>query len=314
MTEVFRPAFAQAAADKVIDRTELLQLRALKDQLQKSEPGSEPARSAVKALQGLDAYTGKTRLNHPVNQPEGQTLYYEFVLTPTYSESELVPGKTPLEIVSNLSQGDSLSDTAFDNERCSASALVNAYLLLGGDFAALAGKLGLPAEAKTLTYENAHRAQEALYTQANINRSKGLNIGENNRYAPGSSRIIRPEIVGESRIAAQKIGMKTHALMGATRETMSLREAAVRDFIAKHPKAPMHVAVKAGPPVSAPADFEQYDHAVTIYHEQGKFYLLDTGVNDNGASRAMRQLKPHEVKELLFESKGFVFGLTLDQP
>lgn len=313
MTEVFRPAFAQAAADKVIDRSELLHLRTLKTQLQKTAPGTEETRVAARTLQSLDAYTGTSRLNQPVQQADGKPMYYEFSFTPTYSEKDLIPGKTPLEIVSHLSQGDSLADTPSDNVRCGASALLNAYLLLGGEFAKLPAKLGLPAETSSLTFENAHRVQEALYTQANVQGGKGLNIADSNRYEPGSGRITRPEIVGESRIAAGKIGLKTHALMGPTRDTMSKREAAVKDFIAKHPKAPMYVTVKGGARVSAPQDREQLDHAVTVYHEAGKFYLLDTGVNDNGAGRAMRQLSPADVKELLYDNPGYVFGLSLEE-
>lgn len=312
MTELFRPAFAQAAADKVLDRSELLQLRTLKNQLQKTAPASEETRVAARALQSLDTYKSTTRLNHPIQQADGKPIYYEFQFTPTYSEKELVPGKTPLEIVSNLSQGDSLADTPSDNVRCAASTLINAYLLLGGDFARLPAKLGLPAETSTLTYENAHRVQEALYTQANVQGAKGLNISDSNRYDYGTGRITKPEIVGESRIAAGKIGLKTHALMGPTRDTMSKREAAVKDFIAKHPKAPMYVTVHGGGPrVTAPQDLEKLDHAVTVYHEAGKFYLLDTGVNDNGAGRAMRQLNSAEVKELLYDNPGYVFGLSL---
>lgn len=313
MTEVFRPAFAQAAADKLIDRSELQQLRELKSQLQKTAPGSEEARVASRTLQNLDSYKGTTRVNQPVQQADGKTVYFDFSLTPTYSEKERIPGKNRLEIVANLSQGDSLPDTIEDNSRCAASTLVNAYLLLGGDFAALPDKLGLKLDNHDLTYENVHRVQEALYTQANVQGGKGLNIADSNRYEPGTGRITRPEIVGESRIAANKLGLTTHALMGPTRETMTQREQAVKDFIAKYPKAPMYVTVHGGPPVTAPADFEKYDHAVTIYHEKGKFYLLDTGVNDNGASRALSVLSPDRVKELLYDNKGFVFGLSLPE-
>ncbi len=313
MTEIFRPAFAQAAADKVIDRSELLKLRELNQQLQKNAPSSEEARVAKRTLQSLDQYQGTTQLNQPVQQAEGKPVFYAFSFLPTYSEKEPVPGKTPLEKVSNLSQGDALPDTVSDNVRCAAATILNAYLLLGGDFAKLPGKLGLPPETSSLTYENAHRVQEALYTQANVQGGQGLNISDSNRYEYGTSRITKPEIVGESRIAATKIGLKTHALMGPTRETMSQRETAVKAFIAKHPKAPMYVTVQGGPRVRAPQDIQKLNHAVTVYHEAGKFYLIDTGVNDNGAGRAIRQLQASEVKELLYDNPGYVFGMTLEE-
>lgn len=313
MTEIFRAAMHQAAADKVIDRHELQALRALKNDLQKQAPRSEDAQLAARTLKTLDSYSGTVKLNQPMGKAEGKTVYLDFELTPTYAEKDRIPGKTPLEIVANISQGDSLSDTRDDNSRCAAATLINAYLLLGGDFTALPAKLGLKLDSPDLTYENVHRLQEALYQQANVQGGKGLNISDSNRYDWNTGRITRPEIVGESRIAATKLGLTTHALMGSTRDTMHLREQAVKAFIAQNPKAPMYVTVAGGPPVSAPADLDKYNHAVTIHHENGKFYLFDTGVNDNGASRAMRVLSAPEVKSLLYENKGYVFGLTLPE-
>ena len=87
----------------------------------------------------------------------------------------------------------------------------------------------------------------------------------------------------------------------------------MKAFIAEHPKAPMYVTVAAGLRVSAPDDLDKYNHAVTIYHEKGQFYLLDTGFDENGAGHALRKLNQAEVKELLYENKGFVFGLSLDE-
>ncbi|MGE3726787.1 MAG: hypothetical protein AB7I41_14600 [Candidatus Sericytochromatia bacterium] len=314
MTEIFRQAFAQAASDKLIDKPELLQLRQIKNELQKSAPGSEAARVAARTLQSLDSYQGTTRVNQPIAQSDGKPLYYDFKFTPTYSENELVPGKTPLEVVSNLSQGDELAETKQDNVRCAAATVLNAYLLLGGKFENLPNKLGLKLESAELTYANAHRVQEAIYLKANVNGGEGLNISDSNRYDFETGRITRPEVVGESRIAANLIGLKTHALMGPTREKMTEREPAVKAYLSQNAKAVFYLTVQGGPPVRAPQDYEKYNHAVTVYHEKGQFYLLDTGVNDNGAGRAMKRLNPIEVKELLYDNKGYVFGLSFPEP
>jgi hypothetical protein len=314
MTEIFRQAFAQAASDKLIDKPELQQLRQIKNDLQKTAPGSEAARVAARTLQSLDSYQGTTRVNQPIAQTDGKPMYYDFKFTPTYGENERVPGNTPLEIVANLSQGDELADTKQDNVRCAAATVLNAYLLLGGKFEDLPSKLGLKLDSSELTYANAHRVQEALYNKANINRSDGLNISDSNRYDFDTGRITRPEVVGESRIAANLLGLKTHAMMGPTREKMTEREPAVKAYLAQNPKAVFYLTVQGGPPVRAPQDYEKYNHAVALYHDKGQFYLLDTGVNDNGANRAMKRLNPAEVKELLYDNKGYVFGLTFAEP
>ncbi|MBT9546482.1 MAG: hypothetical protein IV090_13920 [Candidatus Sericytochromatia bacterium] len=314
MTEIFRQAFVQAASDKLIDKPELNQLRQIKNDLQKTAPGSEPARVAARTLQSLDSYTGTTRVNQPIAQADGKPLYYDFKFTPTYGEAEAVPGKTPLEIVSHLSQGDELAETKQDNVRCAAATVLNAYLLLGGKFEDLPAKLGLKLESSDLTYGNAHRVQEAIYLKANVNGGDGLNISDSNRYDFQIGRITRPEVVGESRIAANLLGLKTHALMGPTREKMTEREPAVKAYLAQNPKAVFYLTVQGGPPVRAPQEYDKYNHAVTVYHEKGKFYLLDTGVNDNGAGRAMKPLNPAQVKELLYDNKGYVFGLSFAEP
>jgi hypothetical protein len=192
--------------------------------------------------------------------------------------------------------------------------VLNAYLLLGGKFEELPSKLGLKPEHSDLTYANVHRVQEALYLKANVNGGEGLNISDSNRYDFQTGRITRPEVVGESRIAANLLGLKTHALMGPTREKMTEREPAVKAYLAQNPKAVFYLTVQGGPPVRAPQEYEKYNHAVSVYHEKGKFFLLDTGVNDNGAGRAMKPLNPTEVKELLYDNKGYVFGLSFAEP
>lgn len=314
MSEIFSTAFSRIAADKLIDKTELGQLRELNQQLQKTAPGSDEAKAAARTLQTLDQYKSETRLNQPVKQPDGKTVYFDFTLSPLYSESELIPGKTPLEQVANLSQGDLLADTKQDNVRCAAATILNAYLLLGGKFEELPAKLGLSAEHAEMTYANAHRIQEALYLQANVNGGTGLNISDSNRYDYQTGQVTRPEVVGESRIAANKLGMKTHALMGMHKDTLYKREQALNNYLKEHPQAVFYVTVKGGPPVTAPADYEKYDHAVTVYHDKGNFYLLDTGVNDNGGNKALSKLNRDRVKELLYENRGYVVGLTFETP
>ncbi len=312
MSELFSAAFSKVAADKLVDRTELGQLRELKNHLQKTVPGSDEAKVAARTLQSLDQYKSQQLINHPVKQPDGKTVYFDFTISPLYSESELVPGKNPLEQVANLSQGDLLADTKQDNYRCAASTVLNAYLLLGGKFENLPAKLGLSVEHAEMTYANVHRVQEALYLQANINGGNGLNTSYSNRYDFQNGKVLLAEIVGESRIAAGKLGLKTHALTGNNRDSLNQRTHAVNAFLQANPQAAIYLTVKGGPPVTAPRDFEKYDHAVTLYHDKGKFYLLDTGVNDNGGNKALTKLSPERVKELLYENQAYVFGLTLE--
>ena len=88
-----------------------------------------------------------------------------------YEEDDLIPGETLLARLGHISQLDRLDDTEADYARCSTAATLNAYLLLGGDFASAAGGLGVDT---AFSFANVHRVQETLYHLANADGEPGI--------------------------------------------------------------------------------------------------------------------------------------------
>lgn len=244
-------ALGEHARDGLLDQADFAALRQL--------ASSADDRAHLDELAELDHFSGL-----PVLDAQGQAQLLPQVDL-SYSETQLVPGETPAEIVAHIGQGDRLEDTQTENFRCGAGASVNAVLLTRGreGFAALARSLHQP---ESLTYENIHRVQDALYLQAggkwaqgDAARQSGLNLSTRTQGA-----LRKAE--GSQVKALELAGFQVEPLRG---------ESEIRAFFARHPQATMLVTVARD---DRQTDFgaAEPNHAVLINFDKGGFYVSDT--------------------------------------
>ncbi|PKL75934.1 MAG: hypothetical protein CVV27_12810, partial [Candidatus Melainabacteria bacterium HGW-Melainabacteria-1] len=239
----------------------------------------------------------------------GATLNFAF--TPTYSEADEIAGKTPAEQVANISQSDTLSETQQDAHRCGAGALLNAWLLLGGSFQQAAMRLGLSTQQRSLTYQNMHMAQEALYTHSNTDGRDGLTSSLN--YSHRQGQIVSSRLSQEVAVAIDHLGLKATPLMGPTTESLHQRQSAVAQFFSQHPQGVLMAGIHLDPDsgvLHSVSDQHAMNHFVAIHREAGDFYLVDTGASDNGAGNSRHKLSSEDMQGFIYQTPAHVIGLT----
>lgn len=262
-----------------------------------------------------------------------KTAVFEF--TPTYSENEKIEGETPFEIVSNISQNDSLTETKTDGSRCAPSSLLNAYLLMGGKFEDLAKKFEIDPE---LTYKNIHLMQDKLYTIGNTDDKEGFSAGRPSALQydiDKSDKILgkkTPIKKGELEILAKKMGFDVKELIGLTEEVddkgfkLTDITKSVDKFFKDNPNGTISIGVnledsskttdpsifigKNNVKLNKPKGLSA-NHSVLVFKEKGEFYLADTGGLTNGNKSSITKMTPKDVNDLLYTNRSNVFTLTL---
>ncbi len=309
MGNIFRKELIQASIDGVIDKREWQALKKTAEAVKANEPQSGDAHLAGQIVPFLDSVQVQTRIGYTLNGPEKNQLQFNF--SPHYSESELVPGRTPREQINYLAQRDHLPETNDESNRCGAASMLNAFLLMGGSFSEAASRLGLPASQREMTFGNVHRAQEALYDFASGGRDQGLSVELIKTEVNGVLQSV--ELQGDIVKAAQKMGLKATTLNGKTKESFHLREETVKNLFYRNPSAVLLVGVNLNPTtgtLSTPDASLSENHFVTVFRDQGKFYLADTGASDNGKGNAVRELSADQLKAFVYQSSGSVLGIS----
>lgn len=300
----FQERLVNAAQDQIIDRREWQELRALGQRAIDGKHSDDWI--ARHTLNYLDQFKGQTRIQYGI---PGQTLNFSF--TPAYSELDSIPGNSPAEIVSHISQSDNLPETTSDNSRCGAASLLNAWLLLGGRFEDAAGRLGLSASQRDLTYQNMHLAQDALYQRSNTNGRDGLTSGLSFTHSQG--QILSVTLDDEIQSAIQLLGLKAQPLSGDSVADFNQRRGSVGRFIARNPFGVLltgiHLDTQSGE-LKAVSRQHPMNHFVVIHRQGGAFYLVDTGASDNGVGNSRRQLSADEVERFVYNTPAHVIGLT----
>lgn len=302
----FRTTLIQLSQDKVIDRVDLERLREVgaKVREDKKTAKSDDAWIAKQVLGYLDKFTDATNIRYGI---PGQTL--EFTLTPAYSESDRIPGDSVRAQLSYVSQSDNLPETDDDHQRCGAASLMNAYLLLGGDFFEASRRLGLDNSSE-LTYGNLHRAQEALFDAAD---SGGNGLSSSFSYTHRKGDIVSVTLNGEVTTALDKLGLKGEPLLGSTIKTMHDRTEAVKAFWEKSPEGVLLTGVyldTATGALRSPGDNEAQNHFVTVFRDSAGHYLLDTGASDNGRGNSLHNLSPEQIDGFVNRTSGHVIGVS----
>ncbi len=134
-----------------------------------------------------------------------------------YDESGRLAGHDLVARVATAGQLDLLDDTKADSLRSACAVTLDAFLLLGGDFGAVARELGV---APKLTYENVHRVQDALYQQCDRDREPGIKASAEAAYDT-SDALVDWSMRGddEYHLVLQKLGLSAERIYGPTRAT-----------------------------------------------------------------------------------------------
>ena len=306
MGNLFIRRLQHLTQDNYLDRSEYQSLKAYQQQLKTEQ--SPSAYMGDRILNSLERYESRTTIQFRLSATDS----IKFDFTPKYAESDLLPGRTIEDRLSQVSQKDNLNGTNDDPNRCASAAVLSAFLVSGGSFADALNRLGLN-QAPVLNYENIHMAQEKLYDMSNVDGRSGLSLSTTYRYQRRSGEITSVMPEGEVVSAAKTMGLKVEGILGSTRATQYERKTQVEDFFARNPRGSLltsvHLDVASGTVRPAQGE-DDVNHAVLIYKRQGKYYMLDSGGSYNGLGNARKELSPSELADLAFTSTGSIFGLT----
>lgn len=303
----FTKKFIELASEGYLDKKKFQYLK----ELAKSSyiPDKEIAKQTIK---NLSKFTERIRLQYTLEDVlNKKTTKLDFVFTPTYSENEKIAGKNVYEIISNISQKDNLDETKADDDRCGTASLLNAYLIMGGNFEKLTKEFSLK---NTINYRNIHLIQEKLYNIANIDKKSGIYSGfKYKTFFNGYITDIRPS--GEIVFASDKIGIEVTPLIGKTVDTIDEKKEAVQEFFQKKSKGVLQVGVylevKTGK-LSKPRSNQGQNHFITIFRLNNDYYLSDTSPVNNGDGKNIRKLTSQELNDLVYNTSGIINGLSLD--
>ncbi len=304
----FRTTLIQLSQDQLIDRADYARLKEVGAEVQTAKkPKADDAWMAKQVLAYLDNVSATTRIRYGI---PGQTL--DFMFTPAYSESDRIPGETTRAKLSQVSQRDNLAETNDDYQRCGSASLINAFLLLGGDFADAAKRLKLdPKQGTELTYANLHRAQEALFDFANTDGATGLSSQVSYSYI--DDKIVSVTLGGEVTAALDKLGLKGEALLGKSIDNRFQRTETVQAFWKAHPDGILMTGVYLDTQTGAlrsPSKTEPQNHFVTVFKDKAGHYMLDTGASDNGRGNSLHTLSAAQIEGLVNQTTGHVIGVT----
>lgn len=238
-----------------------------------------------------------------------QKVQLKFVFAPTYSESQTVLGGSSREVLSKISQNDTLPETLSDSHRCGAAALLSAHYLLYGSFDYAFRQLQIDNSA--LTYKTIHLAQERLYAYANTDQQEGLVSSFRYTYY-SDGRVENPVSEGEVARGAKLLAMKSTPLIGPSRDRLTDR----RDSVMKlwqSQAVPLLVGVYLDVNTGQvrPPDEGKYkqNHFVLVFPQGGKYWMLNSGVLDNGNGSALIALNTDQVTHFVLKSAGSVQAL-----
>ncbi|MBC7473189.1 MAG: hypothetical protein H7263_02770 [Candidatus Sericytochromatia bacterium] len=302
----FRGKFIELATnDGVLDKIEYQYLKKLAQ-----DPSLHDAAFAEDTLKNLSKYSDRIKLEYTLQVDGTSEQTINFTFTPSYSESEKISGKNAIEIISNISQKDNFNETSSDNDRCAAASMINAYLLMNGNFAKLAGKYNI---GKELTYKNIHLLQDKIYRLANTDGTPGIYSGYKYKsYSDGNIFDIKPN--GEIIKVGETVGIKLIPLLGNNTATIHNRKKEVNNFFSQHPYGVIQVGVKLdlkNGDIRAPRLDSDQNHVIIIFKRNKKIYMADTSSINNGMGKNVRLLSESQLGYLVYNTSAIVLGLLI---
>jgi hypothetical protein len=235
-----------------------------------------------------------------------------FGLDFAYEEDDLIPGETLLTQLGRISQLDRLEDTEADYARCSTAASLYAYLLLGGDFASAAEKLGVDT---AFTFANVHRVQEALHHLAETDGEPGI-FGTAKPQYDAEGHLLGWEIPPEDEyhLVVEALGLKlTRVYSQKESEPTDKREGVLQ--LLDEPEGVVFV-------VGVMEDMEDErffpmsegmgNHYIAIIQQENAFYALDS--YRTPGRFLLVALSSDDVEEHLFNTHNAIYALQRAKP
>ena len=150
---------------------------------------------------------------------------------PGYAESSALAGGTLAERLATAGQLDRLEDTSADSVRACAAVTLDAYLLLGGEFAAAAREFDVKPK---LTYESVHRLQDALHRACDRDGAPGLTASAEAVYDT-SGVLVDWSMRGgdEYHLLLQRLNLSAERVYGPTSATVNHTGERVRALLAE---------------------------------------------------------------------------------
>jgi hypothetical protein len=304
----FRNKFIEFARnDQVIDKNELDQLKKI------FKNTSSPERDfADEVLRNLAKYKDRIRLTYTLQETDSnEEIELDFAFTPTYSEQEKISGNTKMEYVANISQKDTLPETKSDEDRCGPASLINAYIIMGGNFSRLANKNGIN---KDFTYKNIHLLQEKIYDLANNNGLPGIESGYKYTSNQDTGEISNVRGSGEIMIAADKVGLSLKPILGPNTRTIYQRKDEINRFFRINPNGAVQVGVHLDiytGVISSPTDENPQDHSIIVFKQDKTFYMIDSSGLNNGNLENVKRLNSKGLNTILYNTSAIINSLTL---
>lgn len=303
----FTKNFIEVSSEGYLDKKKFQYLKELAN-----SPHITDKEVAKQTIKNLSKFTERIRLQYTLEDVlNKKATKLDFVFTPTYSENDKITGRNIYEIISNISQKDNLDETKADDDRCGTASLLNAYLIMGGNFEKLTKEFALK---NIITYKNIHLIQEKLYNIANTDKKAGIYSGfKYKTFFNGYITDIRAS--GEIVFASDKIGIEVTPLIGKTIDTIDEKREAVLEFFQKKSKGVLQVGVylevKTGK-LLKPTSNQGQNHFITVFRLNNDYYLSDTSPVNNGDGKNIRKLTSQELNDLVYNTSGIINGLSLD--
>jgi hypothetical protein len=313
-------AFAQAdsfadllinlSTDGVLDRQDYLKIK----QEAKNINGmsEEDKQLASHFLKFISKHKQFVRITYRFYRSSKDATRLDFFFAPNYTEAEQIAGTTWQEVLSHISQNDTLSETHQDRYRCGASALLSAHFLLKQEFASAFELLGVPLKLPRPTYQEVHLAQEALYNYANTDNQPGLVSAVRYAIYPDGS-ISNPVSEGEIQRGADLLKLKLEPLIGKTRKTIYQRKDVIQRFWRKNPQGVLLVGVylnENSGDIFPPAPGKVQNHFILVFRQGNDYFWVNSGVSDNGGGKALKKLSSSDLTRYLYTTSATLQGAT----
>lgn len=303
----FESALKQYTQDGVLDNREYSYLKSLNQ----STMTPTDLRLAKHFLNFTEQHRSYTRMTYTYQRSSHTKVVLNFVFAPTYSEDALLTGQTYRDVLGLISQNDALPETVEDAHRCGASAILSAHFLLYGSFKTAFERLNM--NTPELSFRAIHIAQEQLYRYANTDNKPGLVTQFKYKVYP-DGRIEGAQSEGEVKRGAALLGMRVQPLLGSHKQSIYQRQQEINTFWSMYPRAPLMVGVylnqKTGE-VYPPNDSNHpQNHYVLIFRENNRYWLINSGVLDNGNGSALYELNSSQLPAFLYQTHGSIDAFT----
>lgn len=298
-------------ADGVLDRKDYKQIR--QEAKKTAQMGPEDRQLSRHFLGFISKHKQFVKITYRFYRSADEPTRLDFFFAPNYTETEQIPGNTWAEVLSHISQNDTLPETQQDRFRCGASALLSAHFLLKQEFATAFALVGVPLKLPRPTYQEVHLAQEALYNYANTDGKPGLVSAVRYAIYP-DGRVANPVSEGEIQKGADLLRLRLEPLIGATRDSLYQRKEVIQRFWRKFPQGVLLVGVylddKSGD-VFPPSRSQIQNHFMLVFRQNNDYFWVNSGVSDNGGGQALKKMSASDLQRYLYNTTATLQGATL---